>query len=385
MGAGIAQWASSRDISVILRDINPEAVARGLTNITRLYEQAVSRHALTKLEARAGMDRISPSAVEVPLRHADIIIEAAVERMELKKELFARLEQLAGGETILATNTSALSITEIASATQYPQRVVGIHFFNPVHRMKLVEVVVGQQTHPEVVRRAVKFVQQLGKLPVVVKDAPGFLVNRILMPYVVEAGYLFEHGARVEDIDEAMLEFGMPMGPLRLIDEVGVDVSSHVAADLAGKFSDRMFLPDVLARMLTDGFLGRKSGKGFYLHEKNGRDARVNTRLNKYRKDASCAKYTRDELRNRMVLLMVNEAARCLEGGIVEEPADVDFAMVMGTGFAPFLGGPLRMADHIGLSQIVNEMKRLADTELRFTPCNLLQTLAGTGQKFYPA
>jgi 3-hydroxyacyl-CoA dehydrogenase/enoyl-CoA hydratase/3-hydroxybutyryl-CoA epimerase len=228
-------------------------------------------------------------------------------------------------------------------------------------------------------------VQQLGKLPVVVKDAPGFLVNRILMPYLVEAGYLFEHGVRVEDIDEAMLEFGMPMGPLRLIDEVGVDVSGHVAAELAGKFSDRMFLPDVLARMLTDGFLGRKSGKGFYLHEKNGRDARVNTSLNKCRKDASCAKFTRDELRNRMVLLMVNEAARCLEGGIVGEPAEVDFAMVMGTGFAPFLGGPLRMADHIGLSQIVNEMKRLADTELRFTPCNLLQTLAGTGQKFYPA
>lgn len=385
MGAGIAQWASSRGVSVILRDINHEAVAKGLTGIARLYDQGVARHAVTKIEARSGMDRISPAAVEVPLRSADIIIEAAVERMELKKELIVRLEQLAGGETILATNTSALSITEIASATQYPQRVVGIHFFNPVHRMQLVEVVVGQQTHPEVVRRAVKFVQQIGKLPVVVKDAPGFLVNRILMPYLIEAGYLFEHGARVEDIDETMLEFGMPMGPLRLIDEVGVDVSSHVATDLAGKFSDRMFLPDILARMLTDGFLGRKSGKGFYLHDKNGDETPVNTRINKYRTDASCATLTRDELRNRMVLLMVNEAARCLEGGIVEEPADVDFGMIMGTGFAPFLGGPLRLADHIGLSQIVNEMKRLADAELRFTPCNLLQTLAGTGQKFYPA
>ncbi len=383
MGAGIAQWASSRDISVILRDINHEAVAKGLTGMARLYEQGVQRHALTKVEARAGMDRVSPAAVDVPLASADIIIEAAVERMELKKELFARLEQLAGGETILATNTSALSVTELASATQYPQRVVGIHFFNPVHRMQLVEVVVGQQTHPEVVRRAVKFVQQIGKLPVVVKDAPGFLVNRILMPYLIEAGYLFEHGARAEDIDETMLEFGMPMGPLRLIDEVGVDVSSHVATDLASRFSDRMFLPEVLAKMLTDGLLGKKTGKGFYLHDKKAGEARVNTRINKYRTDASCAKLTRDELRNRMVLLMVNEAARCLEGGIVEEAADVDFGMIMGTGFAPFLGGPLRLADHIGITQIVNEMKRLADAELRFTPCNLLQTLAGTGQKFY--
>jgi 3-hydroxyacyl-CoA dehydrogenase/enoyl-CoA hydratase/3-hydroxybutyryl-CoA epimerase len=249
--------------------------------------------------------------------------------------------------------------------------------------MQLVEVVVGQQTHPEVVRRAVKFVQQIGKLPVVVKDAPGFLVNRILMPYLVEAGYLFEHGARVEDIDETMLEFGMPMGPLRLIDEVGVDVSSHVATDLATKFGDRMFLPEVLVKMLTDGLLGKKSGKGFYVHAKNGKDSKVNTRINKYRQDVFSAKLTRDELRNRMVLLMINEAARCLEGGIVEEAADVDFGMIMGTGFAPFLGGPLRLADHIGLSQIVNEMKRLADGELRFTPCNLLQTLAGTGQRFY--
>jgi 3-hydroxyacyl-CoA dehydrogenase/enoyl-CoA hydratase/3-hydroxybutyryl-CoA epimerase len=383
MGAGIAQWASSRDISVILRDINHEAVSKGLTSIAKLYEQGVQRHALTNVEARVGMDRISPAAVDVPLVSADIIIEAAVERMELKKELFARLEQLAGGETILATNTSALSITEIASATQYPQRVVGIHFFNPVHRMQLVEVVVGQQTHPEVVRRAVKFVQQIGKLPVVVKDAPGFLVNRILMPYLIEAGFLFEHGARVEDIDATMLEFGMPMGPLRLIDEVGVDVSSHVAADLASKFSDRMFLPEVLAKMLTDGLLGKKSGKGFYLHDKKSKEARVNSRINNYCTDASFARLTQDELRNRMVLLMVNEAARCLEGGIVEEAADVDFGMIMGTGFAPFLGGPLRLADHIGLSQIVNEMKRLADGEPRFTPCNLLQTLASTGQKFY--
>jgi 3-hydroxyacyl-CoA dehydrogenase/enoyl-CoA hydratase/3-hydroxybutyryl-CoA epimerase len=170
---------------------------------------------------------------------------------------------------------------------------------------------------------------------------------------------------------------------LRLIDDVGVDVSSHVAADLASKFSDRMFLPEVLAKMLTDGMLGKKSGKGFYLHGKKGKEPEVNARINKYHSDASCAKLTRDELRNRMVLLMVNEAARCLEGGIVEEAADVDFGMIMGTGFAPFLGGPLRLADHIGLTQIVNEMKRLADGELRFTPCNLLQTLAGTGQKFY--
>lgn len=383
MGGGIAQWSSARGLGVILRDINHEALAKGLAGIAKVYEQAVKRHAMTKLEARDGMDRISASAVDVPLHSVDVIIEAAVEKMDLKKKLFAHLDSLAGPETILASNTSALSISEIATATQHPDRVIGIHFFNPVHRMQLVEVVVGRQTSPEVVRRSVKFVQQIGKLPVVVKDAPGFLVNRILMPYLIEAGHLFENGARVEDVDECMLEFGMPMGPLRLIDEVGVDVSHHVASDLASKFRDRMHCPEVLSRMMADELLGKKNGKGFYLHSKKGKEPVVNPRIDKYKSGTACAKLTREELRTRMVLLMINEAARCLEGGIVEEAADVDFGMIMGTGFAPFLGGPLRFADSVGIPHIVDEMKRLADEELRFTPCNLLQSLAGTGQKFY--
>lgn len=383
MGGGIAQWSSARGLNVILRDINHEALAKGLGGIAKIYDQAVKRHAMTKIEARDGLDRIVASAVDVPLHSTDVIVEAAVEKMDLKKKLFAHLDSLAGPETILASNTSALSISEIATATQYPDRVIGIHFFNPVHRMQLVEVVVGKQTSPDVVRRSVKFVQQIGKLPVVVKDAPGFLVNRILMPYLIEAGHLFENGARVEDIDECMLEFGMPMGPLRLIDEVGVDVSHHVASDLASKFRDRMHCPEVLSKMLGDELLGKKNGKGFYLHSKKGKEPVVNPRIDKHKSGTACAKLTREELRTRMVLLMINEAARCLEGGIVEEAADVDFGMIMGTGFAPFLGGPLRFADSVGIPQIVDEMKRLADEELRFTPCNLLQTLAGTGQKFY--
>jgi 3-hydroxyacyl-CoA dehydrogenase/enoyl-CoA hydratase/3-hydroxybutyryl-CoA epimerase len=383
MGSGIAQWASSREITTILRDINHEAVGKGLASIAKLYDQGVKHHALTRIEARSGMDRISPTATDVPLQSVEIVIEAAVEKMELKKLLFASLDDLAGRATILASNTSALSITEIATGTKHPERVIGIHFFNPVHRMQLVEIVVGRQTHPEVVRRSVKFVQQIGKLPVVVKDSPGFLVNRILMPYLIEAGHLFECGARVEDVDECMLDFGMPMGPLRLIDEVGVDVSSHVAADLASKFSDRMHSPEVLKKMLADGLLGKKSGKGFYLHNRKALEPGVNPRIDRYHSDSFCAKLSRDDLRNRMVMLMINESARCLEGGIVDDPADVDFAMIMGTGFAPFLGGPLRLADAIGIPQLVNEMKHLADDEVRFMPCNLLQRMAGAGHKFY--
>ena len=383
MGAGIAQWNSSRDIHVILRDINHEAVAKGLASIGKLYAQGVKRHALTKVEARAGLDRISPAACDVPLTATDIVIEAAVERMDLKKQLFQRLDQLAGPHTILASNTSALSISELAAATAHPDRVIGIHFFNPVHKMQLVEVVVGRQTRPDVIRRSVKFVQQIGKLPVVVKDSPGFLVNRILMPYLIEAGYLFEHGARVEDVDECMLDFGMPMGPLRLIDEVGLDVCNHVATDLASKFADRMHAPEVLTKMIKDGHLGKKSGRGFYEHPAKG-EADVSPDVDEYYHDSRCAGLPRETLRNRMVFLMVNEAARCLEEGIVSGPEDVDFGMIMGTGWAPFLGGPLRFADHAGVAQLVAEMKLLAGRgEVRFTPCNLLQSMASDGQRFY--
>jgi 3-hydroxyacyl-CoA dehydrogenase/enoyl-CoA hydratase/3-hydroxybutyryl-CoA epimerase len=383
MGAGIAHWLSSRGLPVILRDVKAEQVAKGMAAVTQLYHEGVKRHLLTTIEARAGLDRIFPSAVEVPLHNADLVIEAAVEKMDLKRNIFQRLGELAGPNAVLATNTSALSVSEIAASTKAPERVVGIHFFNPVHRMQLVEVVVGRQTSSEVAERAVRFVQQIGKLPVVVKDSPGFLVNRILMPYLIEAGNLFEAGASTGDIDEAMLEFGMPMGPLRLIDEVGVDVAQHVAGELEARFSGRMPPPRVLAQMLKAGLLGRKTERGFYLY--HTKTPEPNSGLSLFQEKDWAKSFGREELQQRMVLLMVNEAARCLEEEIVTEPSDVDFAMIMGTGFAPFRGGPLRYADGLGGARVVGKMKRLADSGARyFEPCALLQALAAEGKKFYP-
>jgi 3-hydroxyacyl-CoA dehydrogenase/enoyl-CoA hydratase/3-hydroxybutyryl-CoA epimerase len=383
MGAGIAHWLSSRGLPVILRDVNAEQVAKGMAGVAQLYREGVKRHLLTKIEARAGLDRIIPSAAEVPLHNTDLVVEAAVEKMDLKKRIFQRLGELAGPNTVLATNTSALSVSEIAASTKVPERVVGIHFFNPVHRMQLVEVVVGRQTSPEVTERALRFVQQIGKLPVVVKDSPGFLVNRILMPYLIEAGNLFEAGASTSDIDEAMLEFGMPMGPLRLIDEVGVDVAHHVAGELDARFRDRMPSPRVLAQMLKAGLLGRKTERGFYLYQT--KTPEPNSGLSVFQERDWAKSFGREELQKRLVLLMVNEAARCLEEEIVTEPSDVDFAMIMGTGFAPFLGGPLRYADGLGGARVVGEMKRIADSGAGyFEPCGLLQALGAEGAKFYP-
>jgi 3-hydroxyacyl-CoA dehydrogenase / enoyl-CoA hydratase / 3-hydroxybutyryl-CoA epimerase len=384
MGAGIAQWLSARKLPVILRDLNTEQVAKGMAAIAKLYQDGAKRYVFTATEARQGLDRVYPAPAEVPLRNVDVVIEAAVEKLELKQKIFQRLDELAGDDTILATNTSALPISELAAGTRRPERVVGLHFFNPVHRMQLVEIVAARQTSPEVLQRALRFVQQIGKLPVIVKDSPGFLVNRILMPYLVEAGNLFEAGASVADLDEAMLEFGMPMGPMGLLDEVGIDVALHVARTLAASYSDRMTVPESLSKIAEAGLLGRKSGRGFYVHAK-GKKPQRNPDIASYARCKAASVIDRHDLQQRMVLLMINEAARCLEEKVVTEPADVDFAMIMGTGFAPFRGGPLRYADTVGLAALVSAMDRLVESgAAHFAPCWLLRTMAAGGKKFYP-
>ncbi len=384
MGAGVAQWISARQTPVILRDINAEQVAKGMSTIGKLYRDGTKRHVFTPLEAQQGLDRVTPAPTEVPLRNVDLVIEAAVEKMDLKKKIFARLAELASDETILATNTSALSVSEIAAAVRRPERVVGLHFFNPVHRMQLVEIIAAKQTSPEVLQRTLQFVQRIGKLPVVVKDSPGFVVNRILMPYLIEAGNLFESGATIGDLDEAMLDFGMPMGPMRLLDEVGNDVSLHVAETLAAAFGERLKIPTHLGEMIKAGLLGRKAGRGYYLHDKSRKEARPNPGAAAYVKSDSARTLSRDELSKHMVLLMVNEAARCIEEGIISEPGDADFAMIMGTGFAPFRGGPLRYADSTGVGKLVSSMERLADSgATHFAPCELLRQMAESEKTFY--
>ena len=384
MGAGIAQWLSARGLPVILRDINAEQVAKGMAGIAKLYRDGIKHHVFSSREARDGFDRISPAPTEVPLRHMDLVVEAAVEKLELKKRIFQRLDEQVADETILATNTSALPISELAAGTRHPERVLGLHFFNPVHRMQLVEVIAARQTSPEALARAVKFVQRIGKLPVVVKDSPGFLVNRILMPYLIEAGSLFEHGASLERLDEAMLDFGMPMGPMRLLDEVGLDVALHVAQTLAASFGERLRVPAILHSMVEAGQLGRKSSSGFYLYG-SSKKQEPNLRAMNYVQSQTASSLTSKELQERMYFLMLNEATRCLEERIVSHPEDIDFAMIMGTGFAPFRGGPLRYADSLGVEKIVGAMQALADCgATQFVPCPLLQQMARDKTKFYP-
>jgi 3-hydroxyacyl-CoA dehydrogenase/enoyl-CoA hydratase/3-hydroxybutyryl-CoA epimerase len=382
MGAGIAQWLTSCGKRVILRDLHPTRIAAALATIRALYTDAVKRRLFTALEARAGLDRLSPAAGEVPLKHVDLVIEAALEKMSVKQDILRRLDEQIREDVIIATNTSALSITELAAATKHPHRVVGLHFFNPVHKMQLVEVVRGRDTSPETLQRALRFVQSIGKLPVIVKDSPGFLVNRVLLPFMVEAGVLFSQGASVEEIDKAMFDFGMPLGPLALLDEMGVDVAEEVTGTLSKAYPDRFSVPEIFTRMVISGSLGKKSGKGFYDHTATG-SGKPNLDL-AATMQRSAKEFTPEEIRARLVLTMINEASRCLEDGMVETPDDIDFAMVTGAGWAPFRGGPLRHADQLGTDRVVDSLTKLAsEAGPRFTPSARLAEMARTKQRFY--
>jgi 3-hydroxyacyl-CoA dehydrogenase/enoyl-CoA hydratase/3-hydroxybutyryl-CoA epimerase len=380
MGSGIAQWLSARGVTVILRDVSREQIDRGLANVEKIYGDAVKRGLMNEEKAKQGRARICGSTAPMELRDVQFVIEATSEKMEIKKEVFRELAMEAGPKTVVATNTSALSVSELAEVTVSPEHVIGLHFFNPVSRMKLVEVVIAKQTSDETRDRSLAFVRQIGKLPVIVRDSPGFLVNRVLFPYLLDAAELFESGADAERIDRALLEWGMPMGPLRLIDEIGVDITIDIGNTLEKAYRQRDHVPNVLTRLRDQQMLGRKTGAGFYKYE--GKAQRPNDSLPRP-EAASTPAATAEELTHRLIFLMVNEAARCVEERVVDSPEDADYGMILGTGFAPFRGGPLRFAEHFGIKRTVEELERLARTEKKFTPCDILKKHARDGTKFY--
>ncbi len=379
MGSGIAQWLSARGVTVILRDVSREQLERGLANIEKTYSDAVKRGLMSEEKAKQGRARIVASTAPMELRDVQFAIEAASEKIDIKKEIFRDLSMKVGPKTIVASNTSALPISELAACTISPDRVVGLHFFNPVSRMKLVEVVVGKETASETRERALALVRQVEKLPVVVRDSPGFLVNRVLFPYLLDAAELFEAGIDAEKIDNALVKWGMPMGPLRLIDEIGVDITVDIAATLEKAYGRRDRAPEILRKMQSAKMLGRKTGSGFYKYE--GKTQTASDALQQWRRKSAANEGV--DLANRLVFLMVNEAARCVEEKVVELPEDADFGMILGTGFAPSRGGPLRFAEDFGLKKVVDEMNKLAQSDDRFTPCEILKKHARDGTKFY--
>ena len=382
MGGGIAELASRYGLEVRLRDVRPESLQKGLQTVRAVMDERGRRRRTAAREKDGQMARILPTLELTGVSHADAAIEAVVEDLDVKRRVFAELEVRMRPDALLATNTSSLSVDALANGLRHPERFVGFHFFNPVHKMPLVEVVRGARTSDAALVTAVGLARRLGKTPVVVKDSPGFVVNRLLMPYLREAMHLFEEGFSIPDLDAAMREFGMPMGPFEVIDEVGLDVGSKVAGVLSAAFPGRMQPAPLLDKLVAAGRLGHKNGLGFYRHAGRKRTADpavpVLLGIKRSRRPASLA-----PLAERMALTMVNEAARCLEEGVVADAGAIDVAMIFGAGFPPFRGGVLRWADSLGLTNVVSRLRALrGEKGERFEPCALLVARAERGESF---
>jgi len=380
MGGEIAYLFSSRDMRVRLRDLKPEPLLHSLAHARSLFDREVSRGRLTKAEEEQTLARIEPTVDLTGLKRSDLVLEAVIEDLPVKQALFRELEGLVPERCVFATNTSSLSVRAMTKGLKNPGRVVGMHFFNPATRMPLVEVIRTDASDAEAVETVVALTRRLGKTPVLVADAPGFLVNRVLMPYLGEAVALVERGVPVVTVDRALRRFGMPMGPLELLDEIGLDVARKVAHVLQGSFGARLTPINLLDKLVAAGSLGKKSGLGFYRYKEGKRDD-VNSEL----ESSSSAEHslTAEQIVDRLLDAMVNEAALALDERVISSPDDVDLAMVFGTGFPPFRGGLLRYADGSGIGAVVERLTRRQQEGAPAGPCGRLQQMALSGQTFY--
>ena len=385
MGGGIAQLLSYNNITVRLKDINYDAVAKGLQAAAKVFQQAVKRRKLTRSQAQVKMAKISGTVDDTGFKNVDAVIEAVVENLDIKKKVFQHLDNVIPPQAILCSNTSSLSVTEMAKATKDPSRVVGFHFFNPVHRMPLIEIIKTDLTSMETIVTSLNLAKRLGKTPILVKDAPGFLVNRILLIYINEAGRLLEEGIPIDVIDKMMTDFGMPMGPFLLSDEVGLDVGVKVLHILNESLGERFKPVDIYEKVYQKGLLGKKSGKGFYTHQNRPLPNREIYRILDRKLAGQITVEEYRNCKNRMLFMMINEAARILEEKVVEDAGTVDIGMIMGTGFPPFRGGLLRYADQLGIENIVTILNRYQEKfkSDRFKPCNYLMKLYENKKGFY--
>lgn len=389
MGGGIAQLAARHGVRVRMRDVRHEAVAGGLRHARALLRQGVEERKMSEREADQAMELIAGGVDWAGFGAADLVVEAIVEDLDAKRAALAEAEARVCDSCVLATNTSSLSVDALAEGLRRPERVCGLHFFNPVHRMPLVEIVRGRSTSDPVVATAYAFAVSLGKVPVVVRDGPGFLVNRVLAPYLNEAGWLLGDGATVEEVDRAATEFGMPMGPFRLLDEVGIDVATHAGAVLHAALGERLAPAPALTALAASGRKGRKDGRGLYRYEKGkekGVDRSVYADLGPSVPQRRGKRVDAEEIRRRLLAQMINEAARALADGVVRSAPALDLALVMGAGFPPFRGGLLRFADTLHPRGILDRTLDLQDRlGLRFAPAPLLQDLARDNLTFHEA
>lgn len=386
MGAGIAAANLKREVSVFLTDASSDSLARGARNV--LEEVSFDRRTKSPNAERLleFAPRLRSTNDVAELSSCDLVIEAVVENAQVKQQVFQQLESLVRKDAILASNTSTIPITVLSQTLQHPERFCGIHFFNPVRSMKLVEVIRGPRTSDVTVATAVAHVKKLGKYPVVIQDGPGFLVNRLLFPYMNEALVLLAEGVPLESIEKAAKKFGMPMGPLELYDMVGMDTALYAGGVMRDAFPDRMIDSPILASLVAAGRLGRKSGQGFYSYQnkkqKRAFDPELQTIVAPHVKSVGPS-MSNELLTSRLFLPMLLEATHVLSDGLVRDARDVDLSLIFGIGFPPFKGGLLFWADRLGVGKILQMLEPLASYGARFAPTEFLKDLAHRGASFY--
>lgn len=372
MGAEIAQVISYSGLPVILKDLSQEFVEKGIEKIREIYKRRVDKGKMSTADMESKMNLVIPSTSYDDFKDADIVVEAVPEKMDIKKTIFKELDGICPEGTIFASNTSSLSISEMGSETKRPHKVIGLHFFFPAHIMKLVEVIPGLATAEETVEDVTSFSESLRKIPVRVNECAGFLVNRLLMPYLNESAYCLQEGAAtMREIDQGAVDFGMPMGPFTLVDNLGLDICEEVVKILLESYGDRMRPAELWEKFHEAKLYGKKLGAGFYNYQ--GTDNLADTLISDLQKDhvRKASKFSIE----RLVFPMVNEAAYCVQEH-VSKASDIDIAMRAGVGFPEDKGGILAYADKVGLDHVLRTLEELSrEHGPRFWPCPLLRRL----------
>jgi 3-hydroxyacyl-CoA dehydrogenase/enoyl-CoA hydratase/3-hydroxybutyryl-CoA epimerase len=389
MGGGIAfVTATKAKLPVRIKDISQQGISHALKYGYDLLNRKVKQRFMRQSEMQKQLSMITGTVDYTGLHDADIIVEAVFEDLSLKQKMVADVEVNCKETTIFASNTSSLPIGQIASKAERPENVIGLHYFSPVDKMPLAEIIAHEQTSDKTISTTVAFAKKQGKTPIVVKDKAGFYVNRILAPYMNEAALILLEGESIDKVDRALVNYGFPVGPMQLLDEVGIDVGAKISPILQAELGDRFTTPPAFDKLIADGRLGKKSKKGFYLYTGNSKtskksvDETIYSLLNIQRKDNLSA----EVISQRCVYMMLNEAVRCLDEGIVRNARDGDIGAIFGIGFPPFIGGPFRLVDQIGAKALVEQLSSFAKQYGdRFMPCDALINMANNDSRCYLA
>ena len=392
MGGGIAYQSAVKGTPIIMKDIADKALDLGMSEANKLLSKQVQRKKLKPEQAGAVLATIRPTLNYGDFQNVDIIVEAVVENPKIKKSVLAEVEGLVKPGTIIASNTSSISIDELSTVMKHPENFLGMHFFNPVHRMPLVEVIYGEKTSKEAIATVAAYASAMGKTPIVVKNCPGFLVNRILFPYFGGWLSLIRDGANFEAVDKVMENFGWPMGPAYLQDVVGIDTSHHVGDVLAEGYPDRMAktFTTALDVMYENKRYGQKNGIGFFKYETDPKGKPVKKADPKsYELIASVQpngqkEFSEEEIIDRLMLPMIIETVRCLDEGIVETPTEADMGLILGIGFPPFRGGALKYADTVGMKTILEKAAKYTALGKLYEPTESMKKMAAEGKLYFP-